>query len=130
MFILKAPLSMDRIMEGREFASQSPLFDLPCEILSMVMQQFDKIGDRKSLSQLALVNSDCLQLAHSCQWSYLVLQFTKRSHEVLGFLVEEAELRRGLSLKVSLRPRIRQRYSQLTRRTRGILQLLAKHPVL
>lgn len=65
-------LSFDRVMEGRTVDSQSYLFALPIEILGQIMQYLFA-GD---LATLALVNSDCRQLARSQQFKAIRLDYS------------------------------------------------------
>ena len=56
-----APLSFDRVNEGRDLAPSSRgsrLLNLPVEILIKVIGNFDAIPDKESLACLALVNRD------------------------------------------------------------------------
>jgi hypothetical protein len=53
------PLSFDKVMEGRPPSTPAPLFGLPDEILTIIVQYVD----HESLRSLALVNSDCRQWA-------------------------------------------------------------------
>ncbi|CAG8959857.1 hypothetical protein HYFRA_00013129 [Hymenoscyphus fraxineus] len=63
---------------------------MPHEILSMVMQEFCGRQGRASLASLALVNSDCLQLARSCQWSSIRLVRCDNSESLLQFLLRKS----------------------------------------
>ncbi|KAJ0422740.1 hypothetical protein BJY00DRAFT_65079 [Aspergillus carlsbadensis] len=84
-----APLTPDRLMEGRPFAARdSRLFKLPLEILSMIVRYLD--GDKHSLASLAQVNSDCRQLARSCQFQTIVFNSSPSSTHLLGILIYEA----------------------------------------
>jgi hypothetical protein len=84
-----APLTPDRVMEGRPFAARdSRLFKLPLEILSTIVCFLD--GDKQSLASLALVNSDCRQLARSCQFQTIVFDSSPSSTHLLGILIYEA----------------------------------------
>ncbi|KAL3484464.1 hypothetical protein BJX62DRAFT_243893 [Aspergillus germanicus] len=84
-----APLTPDRVMEGRPFAARdSRLFKLPLEILSTIVRYLD--GDKQSLASLALVNSDCRQLARSCQFQTIDFDSSPSSTHLLGVLIYEA----------------------------------------
>lgn len=62
----KRPLLLDSVMEGKPCISGSRLLGIPAEILAIIV---DFIADDKpTLAALALVNSDCRQLARSCQF--------------------------------------------------------------
>ncbi|KAF1816126.1 hypothetical protein P152DRAFT_111348 [Eremomyces bilateralis CBS 781.70] len=83
------PLTLGQVMEGRPIAAQnSYLLHLPDEILSVVMTYINT--DREALASLALVNSDCRQLARSCQFCSVVIDYSPRSSCVLGILIREA----------------------------------------
>lgn len=57
----KRPLLLDSVMEGKPCISGSRLLGIPAEILAIIV---DFIADDKpTLAALALVNSDCRQLA-------------------------------------------------------------------
>lgn len=99
------PLSFDRVMEGRPIASPSSiLFTVPVEILALILRYVAL--DKRVLAHLALVNSDCRQLARSCQFAALALQFEPRSVRVVGKLQKEAVQRmrspHGLTFSPSL----------------------------
>lgn len=57
------PLLIDRVMQGQSFNSEAPLLQLLIEIMSQILHIFDE-DDKKTLASLALVNSDCRQLAY------------------------------------------------------------------
>ncbi|KAF5500000.1 hypothetical protein CGCA056_v014972 [Colletotrichum aenigma] len=84
----RLPLLFAKVMEARPAASQSLLFRLPPEILGDIM---DLIADDKpSLASLALVNSDCRQLARSCQFAVVTFDYSPASHQVAKLLSTEA----------------------------------------
>jgi F-box domain len=80
------PLSFDRVMEGRPAATSAPLFGLPDEILSIIIQHVD----HQSLKSLALVNSDCRQIARSVQFNSIRLDYGQQSWNLLYILAKEA----------------------------------------
>lgn len=80
------PLSFDRVMEGRPASTSAPLFRLPDEILSIIVQHMD----RESLKSLALVNSDCRQMARSVQFNNIRLDYSHQSWSLLFLLQNEA----------------------------------------
>lgn len=85
----KSPLTLDRIFEGRPIAAQhSPLLNVPVEVLSHIIRYIET--DRESLASLALVNSDCRQLARSCQYANVVIDYSIRSYCLFGLLIHEA----------------------------------------
>lgn len=84
-----SPLTLDRILEGKPIAAQDcPLFRLPLEILSEIIKYIE--SDRETLATLALVNSDCRQLARSCQFANVVLDDSERSKHLFDVLIREA----------------------------------------
>jgi hypothetical protein len=60
------PLTFDRVMENRPPTTTARLFKMPIEILALIL----KYVDSSFLAALALVNSNCGQLARS---RYLVI---------------------------------------------------------
>lgn len=100
------PLGFHRVMENNPIAAtDSPLFTCPTEVLANIV---DHLGANPAdLASLALVNSDCRQLARSWQFRTLTLSVTPRNMAIVGVLVEEAQLRRqnkiGLSLGACIR---------------------------
>jgi hypothetical protein len=100
-----SPLTLDRVMEGRPIAARdSRLLNLPVEILSVIIKYIDT--GKEALASLALVNSDCRQLARSCQFRTVIIDFSPRSSSVLGILIREAAERfrseNGLTRRPSL----------------------------
>ncbi|KAH8591396.1 hypothetical protein B0O99DRAFT_690753 [Bisporella sp. PMI_857] len=79
------PLTFDRVMENRASASASPLFSLPVEILSKITEAISS----SSLSNLALVNSDCRQIARSRQFSTVHLDYSHASVALVELLARE-----------------------------------------
>ncbi|KID80808.1 hypothetical protein MGU_11754 [Metarhizium guizhouense ARSEF 977] len=87
------PASFDYINSGQDLAESSEgsrLLNLPVEILSKVIENFDLIADKESLACLALVNRDCGQLARSCQFRSVKLDFSSRATSLAGVLFREA----------------------------------------
>ncbi|RYO91984.1 hypothetical protein DL766_007174 [Monosporascus sp. MC13-8B] len=83
-------------MEGRPIASDSPLLNLPPEILGDII---DLIADKKTtLAALALVNSDCRQLARSCQFADICFDYGRNSSQLLLRLSDEARTRFGCAV--------------------------------
>ncbi|KAI1472110.1 uncharacterized protein F4812DRAFT_416618 [Daldinia caldariorum] len=81
-------LVLDRVMEGQPLASQSRLLRLPSDILTDIVNLL--IGDRLTLASLALVNSDCRQLARSGQFADINFdQMLSRSQQLLSKLDQE-----------------------------------------
>ncbi|KAK2772790.1 hypothetical protein CKAH01_13792 [Colletotrichum kahawae] len=84
----RLPLLFTKVMEARPAASQSLLFRLPPEILGDIM---DLIADEQpSLASLALVNSDCRQLARSCQFAVVTFDYSPASRQLAQLLSTEA----------------------------------------
>ncbi|KAL9123788.1 MAG: hypothetical protein Q9217_006816 [Psora testacea] len=87
------PLAFDRVMEGTAVAAQnSPLFRIPTEILTLIVSSL--VTNKEDLASLALVNSDCRQLARSCQFRTVKLDASPRSESILAILQREAVERR------------------------------------
>ncbi|ORY17776.1 hypothetical protein BCR34DRAFT_554808 [Clohesyomyces aquaticus] len=87
------PLTFDRVMEGRPVtARESPLFRIPMEILAIITSYL--VGNGRDLASLALVNSDCRQLARSCQFRTVKLDTSPRAQDILGVLQRETIERR------------------------------------
>jgi hypothetical protein len=87
--ISPSPLNFDRVMEGRAVAARnSPLFKIPVEVLAIIVSNLVTSDD--DLASFALVNSDCRQLARSCQFRTVKLDFSPRSESVLAILQQEA----------------------------------------
>lgn len=100
------PLLFDRISEGKEPVSDSKLFRLPLEVLALVFQNVPK----ESLPSLALVNTDCRQLARARQFRSLRLDYSDSTLAIIRKLQEEAVERSnhlGLTRKPALGPCIR-----------------------
>ncbi|KAH0499582.1 hypothetical protein TgHK011_006763 [Trichoderma gracile] len=89
----RLPLLLPKVMEGRPIVSQSLLFSLPAEILGDIMDLL--VDDKAALSALALVNSDCRQLARSCQFADVCFDYGPTSDALLSHLVEEGRHRRN-----------------------------------
>ncbi|KAE8547738.1 hypothetical protein EYB25_009531 [Talaromyces marneffei] len=99
----KSPLTLDRLLEGRPIAAQnSSLLNLPVEILSEIVKYIET--DKSSLASLALVNSDCRQLARSCQFRDVLIDFSPRSSYILGVLIREATERMRTKDRLTRRP--------------------------
>lgn len=101
------PLGFHRVMEGNPIAAQdSPLFKCPTEVLAEII---DYLGaDPADLASLALVNSDCRQLARSWQFRTLTLDATSRAMAIVALLYSEAQLRQQNKLGLSLGACVRQ----------------------
>ena len=88
-----SPLTFDRVVEGRAVTAQdSPLFRIPTEILTVIASYL--VTNKEDLASLALVNSDCRQLARSCQFRTVKLDASPHSYSILGILQREAVKRR------------------------------------
>lgn len=87
------PLTFDRVMEGKPIAAHdSALFRIPTEILTVIVNYLST--DNEALASLALVNSDCRQLARSCQFRIVKFDFGPRSQSMLMILQREVVERR------------------------------------
>ncbi len=105
------PLSFDRVIEGRHIASPSSiLFTIPSEILDLIVGHV--ASEKSHLASLALVNSTCRQLARSCQFNNLHLDYGSTALEVLAMLQKEAVQRyrssEGMTVSPSLGACVRQ----------------------
>lgn len=88
------PLLLPKVMEGRPIGSTSLLLcRLPPEILGDIMDLI--VNDKAALSSLALVNSDCRQLARSCQFAKVYFDYSPNSRLLLLQLMKEAIARLG-----------------------------------
>lgn len=84
----RRPLLLDVIMEGLPRASTtSRLLALPAELLADIADLLDKPG----LASLALVNSDCRQLARSVQFANLVFDYGPKSTLLAFHLGRESQ---------------------------------------
>jgi hypothetical protein len=72
---------------GQPQCSTSALLRLPIEILSDIVGLV--CGDRKSLENLAQVNSDCLRLAQCYQLANVTLDYSARFRRLLKRLSTE-----------------------------------------
>ena len=79
------PLTFDRVNEGRPPQTNARLFQLPFEILGVILEYIPS----DSLAALALVNSDCLQLARSRQFVSIVLDYSDSSLALIEKLRSE-----------------------------------------
>ncbi|UKZ78897.1 hypothetical protein TrVFT333_006643 [Trichoderma virens FT-333] len=87
----KLPLLLSRVMEGLPITSQSPFLALPLEVLVQIMALI--ADDRDALSTLALLNSDCRQLARSFQFVDVCFDYGPLSTKLLERLLDEAQAR-------------------------------------
>lgn len=94
------PLAFDRVNEGRAPSSQAPLFSLPFEILGIILGYLPD----NWLASLAVVNSDCRQLARSRQFASILLDYSDTSVGLVKKLVEEARARRDNGNNLTLNP--------------------------
>ncbi|UPK92162.1 hypothetical protein LCI18_003097 [Fusarium solani-melongenae] len=84
----KRALLLYAVMGDQERASQSRLLQMPAEILTEII---DLLGDSKSaLANLALVNSDCRQLAHTSQFAEVTFDYSAWSKGLFAHLAKEA----------------------------------------
>lgn len=95
------PLGFHRVMEGNPIAAHdSPLFQCPTEVLTEIV---DYLGaNATDLASLALVNSDCRQLARSWQFRKISLNASSKTLAILSVLIHEATLRERLDNKLGV----------------------------
>jgi hypothetical protein len=87
------PLSVDRVMENRPFKSTAPLLQLASEILGIILSYVDS----NSLGSLALVNSDCRQLARSRQFASVCFDYSNTTLGLILLLLHEKASRNPLN---------------------------------
>ncbi|KAI6244461.1 hypothetical protein HI914_07443 [Erysiphe necator] len=99
-----SPLAFDRVMEGMPISSyNSFLFNFPVEILTAIISEL--YSNKSDLASLALVNSDCRQLARSYQFCSVKFDGGRNLEGLLRLLQREAVERgqnRGRTRKPSL----------------------------
>lgn len=83
------PIFFDRVMERHPPTSASALFNLPVVILGLILEFMDP----SSLASLALVNSDCRQLARSRQFADVRLDYSDSSEALVRVLESETSER-------------------------------------
>ncbi|KAH7006922.1 hypothetical protein EDB80DRAFT_717979 [Ilyonectria destructans] len=84
----RRPLLLDTVMEGRNRVSRSRLLQLPAEILADVVDLLT--DDKAALASLALVNSDCRQLARSGQFAEIRFDYSRHTQELVLELARES----------------------------------------
>lgn len=82
-------LILDRVMENNPRESQSSLLQLPSELLAIILSHIDF----ESLPNLALVNSDCRQLARSRQFVTVRFDYSNSTRKLISLLLEEKRMR-------------------------------------
>jgi hypothetical protein len=87
------PLSVERVMENRPFKSTAPLLQLASEILGIILSYVDS----DSLGSLALVNSDCRQLARSRQFASVCFDYSNATLGLISLLLHEKTSRNPLN---------------------------------
>lgn len=95
------PLLFDRVNEGKPPLSNSALFELPLEILGIILQYLPT----SSLPTLALVSPDCRQLARSRQFCSVQFNYSNSTLGLIRQLLREGRERianGGLTLTPSL----------------------------
>ena len=96
------PLSFDRVNGNQPPVSDAALFKLPFELLALILQHVQS----SSLSSLALVNSDCRQLARSAQFASVKFDYSRES-QLLLLNIEKEHLQRELNQRPSIASCIR-----------------------
>jgi len=74
-------------MGGKPCVSGSRLLNIPAEILANIVDFI--ADDQPTLAALALVNSDCRQLARSCQFVDICFDYSPRAFDLLLALLRE-----------------------------------------
>lgn len=90
------PLLFDRVFEGRATTSPSHLLTLPSELIATILQHLSSA----SLASLALVNSECLQLARPYQFVTVKLDGSHFSIQIIQSLQAEASGRSPNSFRL------------------------------
>jgi hypothetical protein len=83
------PLLLDRVSEGQMARSNAPFFRAPSEVLGEIVQCLDS----NSLASVALVNSDCRQLARSRQFASVLLDYSDSKNSLIRKLLDEGHER-------------------------------------
>lgn len=83
------PLAVDRVMENRPFKSTIGPLQLPYETLSFNLSYIDPTA----LPSIALVNSDCRQLARSSQFRSVCFNYSYGAQALIMQLLQEGILR-------------------------------------
>ena len=83
------PLTFDRMNEGKVPTSTSRLFQLPIEILAVIIQSLPA----SSLSDLAFVSRDCQQWARSRQFCSVQFNYSNATLGLLRVLLREGQER-------------------------------------
>ncbi|KAM0212694.1 hypothetical protein ACHAQI_004650 [Fusarium lateritium] len=84
-----SPLLLDTVMDGRPRASGSKLLQLPAEILATIV---DYVGtNRRAIRRLALVNSDCRQLARTRQFAKVEYNYSQKMTTLITELLKERQ---------------------------------------
>jgi len=83
----RSVLLLDRLLPSIR-ASSSPLLQLPCEMLAGIIEWL--LPDKPTLANLALVNTECRQLARSAQFAYVDVDYSPMAHDMVELLSYEA----------------------------------------
>ncbi|KAF4993707.1 hypothetical protein FGRMN_6284 [Fusarium graminum] len=86
----RTPLLLDRVMRGQPRASKSKITQLPAEILAEIIDLLS--NDKSSLASLALVNSDCRQLARCRQFAEVDFDYSLPAQSLAMHLAQEATI--------------------------------------
>ncbi|KAK3292027.1 uncharacterized protein B0H64DRAFT_329972 [Chaetomium fimeti] len=89
----RLPLLLPTVMQGAPVVSDSRLLRLPPELLGDIVDLI--ADDHATLAALALVNSDCRQLARSCQFAEVCFDYGWKSSQILLLLLAETVVRHG-----------------------------------
>ncbi|KAM0351873.1 hypothetical protein ACHAPU_002386 [Fusarium lateritium] len=95
-------LLLDVVMASRQRASDCRLLQMPAEILAKIVDLV--AGDSQALRHVALVNSDCRQLARASQFSTINFDYGVTSQQsILNVTIALAEARRDPSILLCVR---------------------------
>ncbi|KAF4451658.1 hypothetical protein F53441_5337 [Fusarium austroafricanum] len=85
-------LLLDTVAEGRTRASRCKLLQMPAEILADIVDFL--ADDKPALASLALLNSDCRQLARCCQFAEICFDYSLEAQSLFLSLVRETLTKR------------------------------------
>lgn len=81
-------LQLDTVMQGRQHQSPPRLLELPAELLDKIIDLFEE--DKKTVADLALVNSVCLCLARVRQFKEIHFDYSPQSQNLIKRMATES----------------------------------------